>query len=84
MIVEEAAKVAIESMFSPHPDPMITLMTGDALDERDAVQIKPLDGIPPDFVRKPGSGAGQIKIAADFDATPQEAELCRSFVFEVC
>jgi hypothetical protein len=72
VVVGAIANVAVESRFSPHPDPMITLMTGDAIDERDAIRIKPLDRVPPNFVRQPGSAAGQVKIAEDFDAIPPE------------
>jgi hypothetical protein len=28
--------------------------------------------VPSDFVRRPGSGAGEIRMADDFDETPHE------------
>ncbi len=59
-------------IFSPHADPTAALMNGVPLDERDALQIDPLDAVPADFVRQPGSGAGEIKMSADFDATPDD------------
>jgi hypothetical protein len=63
-----------ESSFSPHADATGALMNGDALDEREAVHVDPLDRVPPDFIRKPGSGAGEIKMTADFETTPNDFE----------
>lgn len=59
-------------VFSPHADPTAALMMGEPLDERDALHIDPLDAVPADFVRRPGSGVGEIKIASDFDETPED------------
>jgi len=72
VIVEGGAGECFEAPFNPLPDPTMSLFNGDAVDELDAIQVDPLDRVPPDFVRKPGSGAGQIKMAADFDATPAD------------
>jgi hypothetical protein len=64
------AMVPTSFPFDPHPDPTVGLMTGSPLDERDAVHIDPLDQVPSDFVRQPGSGRGEVRLADDFDATP--------------
>ncbi len=61
-------------VFSPHAESTVELMTGDPLNERDIVNPKPLDSVPSDFVRKPGSGAGEIKMSDDFDQTPSGFE----------
>lgn len=50
------------------------LMTGDRWDESDALHIDPLDVTPRDFVRAPGSAAGQIRMSDDFNDTPDEFE----------
>jgi hypothetical protein len=47
-------------------------MNGETWDEKDALNIDPLDAVPADFVRKPGSGAGEIKMSDDFDETPDD------------
>jgi hypothetical protein len=47
-------------------------MNGQEWDERQAIHVDPLEQVPPDFVRKPGSGAGEIKMAPDFDETPDD------------
>ncbi len=62
------------SGFTPYVDLTTALMTGDGWDERDALHIDPLDATPADFVRRPGSAAGQIKIADDFNNTPDDFE----------
>jgi hypothetical protein len=59
-------------IFTPHADPTAALMNGVAFDERDALHIDPLDAVPVDFVRQPGSGAGEIKMSDDFDQTPDD------------
>lgn len=61
-----------EPSFSPHADPVAALMQGEPFDERDALAIDPLDAVPSDFVRNPGSAAGEITISDDFDETPKE------------
>lgn len=61
-----------EQSFTPHADPTAALMRGEPFDERDALHIDPLDAVPCDFIRQPGSGAGEIKMADDFDETPDE------------
>lgn len=66
------AKGMFEQSFTPHADPTAALMHGEPFDERNALDIDPLDAVPPDFVRQPGSGAGEIKMADDFDETPDE------------
>ena len=58
--------------FTPHTDLTAALMTGDTWDERDALHIDPLDATPADFVRRPGSAAGQIQMSDDFNETPAE------------
>lgn len=58
--------------FTPHTDFTAALMTGGTWDEMDAMQIDPMDATPADFVRKPGSGAGEIKMSDDFDDTPDD------------
>jgi hypothetical protein len=58
--------------FTPYADSTAALMGGGAFDERDALHIDPLDAVPADFVRKPGSGAGEITMADDFDETPDD------------
>jgi hypothetical protein len=68
------AKGMFEKSFTSHADATAALMHGEAFDERDALHIDPLDAVPGDFVRLPGSGAGEIKIADDFDETPDEFE----------
>ena len=47
-------------------------MIGDEWDESAALHIDPLDAVPADFVRRPGSGAGEITMADDFGETPEE------------
>ena len=71
-ITIEAIDQAIEpaAIFSPHADPVVALMVGDTFDERDALHIDPLFAVPADFVRQPGSGAGEIHLSDDFDETP--------------
>jgi hypothetical protein len=61
-----------EKSFAPHADPTSALMHAEPFDERDALRVDPLDAVPSDFVRRPGSGAGEIWIADDFDETPDE------------
>ena len=61
-----------ELPFTPHADPTTAWMTGGPPDERDAIQIDPLDRVPDDFVRQFGSGRGEVHIADDFDDTPDE------------
>jgi len=56
--------------FTPHTDATGALMNGGPFDERDALHIDPLDAVPANFVRRPGSGAGEIKMSDDFDETP--------------
>ena len=51
-----------------------SLMNSDQWDESAAFHIDPLDAVPADFVRRPGSAAGQIKMADDFEATPDGFE----------
>jgi hypothetical protein len=58
--------------FTPHADPTAALMNGEPYDERDALHIDPLDAVPAGFVRRPGSGAGEIKMSDDFDETPDD------------
>jgi len=58
------------AIFSPHADPAAALMVGEPFDERDALHIDPLFAVPADFVRQPGSGAGEIHLSDDFDETP--------------
>lgn len=47
-------------------------MNGVPFDERDALHIDPPDAVPADFVRQPGSGAGEIRMSDDFDETPDD------------
>ena len=61
-------------VFSPFTDLTATLMNGDTWDESVALHIDPLDATPADFVRRPGSAAGQIKMADDFNDTPDDFE----------
>ena len=61
-----------DSPFTPFADMTATLMNGDEWDESTALHIDPLQAIPADFVRRPGSAAGQIKMADDFNATPDD------------
>ena len=70
--VGQSVRVVVDSAFSPHRDSVAELMNGEAFDERDALHIDPLDATPPDFVRQPGSGAGEIWMADDFDETPDD------------
>lgn len=58
--------------FSPHVDVTTLLMNGEEWDERQAIHVDPLERVPPDFVRKPGSAAGQIQMTPDFDETPDD------------
>ena len=67
-----SAKGEVTIVFNAFPDMTDTLMNRDEWDERVALDIDSLDRVPADLVRKPGSGAGQIKIADDFDETPEE------------
>jgi hypothetical protein len=60
------------SVFTPYTDASASLMNGEMWDEKDALNIDPLDAVPADFVRKPGSGAGEIKMSDDFDETPDD------------
>lgn len=62
-------------VFTPFTDLTSTLMNGDTWDEREALHIDPLDKTPEDFVRRPGSAAGQIKMSDDFPTTPCEFEV---------
>lgn len=55
--VEPLASDHLQATFTPHSDPTAALLNGMPLDERDALHIDPLDAVPADFVRKPGSGA---------------------------
>ncbi len=66
------AKGMLETTFTPFVDMTATLMNCDDWDEAAALHIDPLDRIPADFVRSPGSAAGQIKMADDFADTPEE------------
>jgi hypothetical protein len=68
------AKGALEAAFTPFVDMTATLMNGDTWDESAALHIDPLDAVAPDFVRRPGSAAGQIKTSDDFGDTPEEFE----------
>jgi hypothetical protein len=60
--------------FSPFADLTAAFMSGDTWDESAALHIDPLDAVPADFVRRPGSAAGQIKMANDFNDTPDDFE----------
>jgi hypothetical protein len=60
--------------FSPFADLTAVLMEGDPWDESTALHIDPLEAVPADFVRRPGSAAGQIKMADDFNDTPDDFE----------
>jgi hypothetical protein len=73
-VVTESAKAASGPHFTPLVDMTATLMSGDEWDESTALHVDPLDMVPSDFVRHPGSAAGQIKMADDFNATPDEFE----------
>ena len=76
----EKVRVTIEresvfgAVFTPFPDMTATLMNGDEWDESAAIHVDTLDRVPPDFVRQPGSGAGEIKMTEDFGDTPAEFE----------
>jgi hypothetical protein len=78
IVVEDSiggeSKVIVEPAFTPFVDLTATLMNGDQWDESAALHVDSLDAVPCDFVRHPGSAAGQIKMAEDFSATPQEFE----------
>ena len=71
LVAGQAVTVIVEPGFSAVGDAMAPLMSGER-DERDALQIDPLEQVPADFVRQPGSGAGEIKMADDFDETPDD------------
>jgi hypothetical protein len=58
--------------FSPYTDLTAALMTGDTWDESESLHIDPLDAVPADFIRRPGSAAGQIQMADDFNDTPDD------------
>jgi hypothetical protein len=60
--------------FTPHADLTAALMNGGAWDESDALHIDPLDALPADFVRRPGSAVGQVKMTDDFADTPADFE----------
>ncbi len=62
----------IQPAFTPLVDITGTLMNGDTWDESAVIHIDPLDAVPANFVRRPGSAAGQIEMADDFAATPAE------------
>lgn len=63
------------SRFSPHADTTSSIMNeGDTWDESSALDIDPHDATPVDFVRRPGSAAGQIKMSEDFNNTPDDFE----------
>ncbi|HRK31708.1 MAG TPA: hypothetical protein PLD59_11570 [Tepidisphaeraceae bacterium] len=62
------------SSFAPHPDSTADLAAGDPLTERDITHVNLLDAVPPGFVRKPGSGAGEIVMSDDFNETPAGLE----------
>src|SRR5687767_14070218 len=68
------AKGTFEAAFTPFVDMTTTLMNGDEWDESAALHIDPGDAVPSDFVRRPGSAAGQIKMADDFNTTPDDFE----------
>ncbi len=57
--------------FNPFANMSATLMNGDEWDEAVALHIDPLDRVPSDFVRQPGSGAGEIIMTEDFDHSPE-------------
>lgn len=58
--------------FAPYTNAEARLIIGEGWDERDALKIDPLDQVPTDFVRRPGSAAGTITIAPDFEETPED------------
>lgn len=58
--------------FSPHVDPTTMLMNAEEWDERQAIDLDPLERVPLDLVRKPGSAAGQFQVPPDFDETPED------------
>ncbi len=60
--------------FSPYTDLTAALRAGDMWDESAALHIDPFDAVPADFVRRPGSAAGQIQMADDFNETPDDFE----------
>jgi hypothetical protein len=74
VIVEtnSASAAGTPETFNPHTDATSMLMNGEGWDEREAVKLDPLDRVPADFVRQPGSAAGAIEMAPDFDETPED------------
>ena len=71
LVPGQAVTVVVQPDFSVVGDTTAALMSGET-DERDAMHIDPLEQVPADFVRQPGSGAGEIKMADDFDETPAD------------
>ena len=67
-------KGVVMPVFTPFTDLTTELMNGDAWDESAVLHIDPLDATPKDFVRRPGSAAGKIKMAEDFNETPDDFE----------
>jgi hypothetical protein len=74
VVLDEPASLAVGQQVRVITDPSDTaaLLNGD--DESAALHIDPLDAVPASFVRRPGSAAGQIKMADDFNATPDDFE----------
>ena len=72
VVVDAPESAAPAPAFTPFVEMTATLMTGDDWDEGVALHVDSLDRVPADFVRRPGSAAGQVTMADDFDRTPEE------------
>ena len=58
--------------FTPFASMNATFMNADEWDEGAALHVDSFEAVPDDFVRHPGTAAGQMKIADDFDETLEE------------
>jgi len=79
LVPNQPLRITIETVsegpvFTPYTDLTAALMNGDTWDETDALHVDRLDATPANFVRRPGTAAGQIKMADDFNDTPAEFE----------
>jgi hypothetical protein len=74
LVVGQPVRVIVEAdnVFSPWTAGIAALCDDGAWDESVVLHIDPLDAVPADFVRRPGSAAGKIMMADDFAATPDE------------
>ena len=72
VVLDEPATLIVGQQVRVLLDPSDAIAPIDGDDESAALHIDPLDALPSDFVRRPGSAAGQISMTEDFNATPDE------------